>query len=83
MEGESFSAGKSVSDKTQEFNVPGSSNIGSIHSTQEARDKDSDSDSESHVPVRRSKKGILVLHPLDMELLFPIKLLYVQLLVGY
>ena len=28
------------------------------------------------------KERILVLHPLDMELLFPINLLYVQLLVG-
>ena len=53
-EGESFSAGKSVSDQTQEFNVAGSSKIGNIQSTQEARDKGSDS--ESHVPIRRSKR---------------------------
>ena len=45
-----------MSHQTQEFNVAGSSNIGNIQSTQEARDKDSDGDSESHVPVRRSKR---------------------------
>ena len=55
-EGESFSAGKSVSGRTQEFNAAGSSNIGNIQSTQEARDKDSDSDSKSHVLCRRSKR---------------------------
>ena len=55
-EGETFSAGKSVSDQTQEFNVAGSSKIGNIQSTQKARDKDSDSVSESLVPVRRSKR---------------------------
>ena len=53
-EGESLSAGKSVSDQTQEFNVAGSSNIGNIQSTQDAGDKDSDS--ESHVLVCRSKR---------------------------
>ena len=55
-EDKSFSAGKLVSDQTQQFNVAGSSNIGNIKSTQEARDKDSNSDSDSHVPVRRSKR---------------------------
>ena len=55
-ESESFSAGKSVSDQTQELNVSGSSNVEDIQNTQEARNKDSDSDSESHVPVRRSKR---------------------------
>ena len=82
-EGESFSAGKSVSDQTQEVNVTGSSKIGNIQSTQEARDKVSDSDSESHVPVRRSKRRNIDAPTLDMELLFPINLVYVQLLVGY
>ena len=64
-EGESFSAGKSVSDQTQEFNVVGSSNIGNIQSTQEARDKDSDS--ESHVPVRRSKRRNIGVQPTRYE----------------
>ena len=45
-----------MSDQTQEFSVAGSSNIGNIQSTQEARDKDSDSDSKSHVPVRMSNR---------------------------
>ena len=45
-----------MSDQIQLFNVAGSSKIGNIQSTQEARDKESDSDSESHVHVRRSKR---------------------------
>ena len=42
--------------RPKEFNVAGSSNIGDIQSTEEAKDRDSDSDSESLMPVRRSKR---------------------------
>ena len=45
-----------MSDHTQDFNVAGSSNIGNVQSTQEARDKESDSDHESHVSVKWSKR---------------------------
>ena len=72
-----------MSDQTQEFNVAGSSNIGNIQSTQEARDKDSDSDSESHVPVRRSKRRNIGAPPTRYGTVVPLNLLYLQLLAGY
>ena len=63
---------KSVSDQTLEFNVAGSSKIGNIQGLWRPETK---TVIVNHMCLLEGlKEGILVLHPLDMELLFPINL---------